>query len=76
MNRKRFLSFAAVLMLVIMTFSACGGEKEAADHTAVTSELSMAEDVKAYLEKVDMEYAYNLTETLAYDETYWDNELG
>lgn len=77
MNRKRFLCFAAVMMLVIMTFSACGGQKEkTAAHTAVDSDLSMAEDVKAYLENVDTEYAYNLAETLAYDKQYWDNALG
>lgn len=77
MNRKRFLSLAAVMMLVIMTFSACGGQKEETGaHTAVDSDLSMAEDVKAYLEKVDTKYAYNLAETLAYDEQYWDNSLG
>lgn len=77
MNRKRILCFAAVLMMVVMSFSACGGNKEeAATHTEVTSEMSMADDVKAYLENVDMEYAYNLTEKLAYDEEYWDNDLG
>lgn len=64
------------MMLVIMTFSACGGQKEETIHTAVDSDLSMAEDVKAYLEKVDTEYAYDLAETLAYDEQYWDNALG
>ena len=36
----------------------------------VTSELSMADAVKAYYDKVDMEYAYNLAYDLAYD---WDN---
>ncbi len=84
MNKRRFLCLAAVCMLVIMTFSACGGgqgEKEekgnkAAANTEVTSTLSMAEEVKAYLEKVDMEYAYKLSETLAYDKQYWDNDLG
>lgn len=80
MNRKKQLCFAVVLMLVAMTFGACGNsedsKKETPANTAVTSEMSMADEVSAYLEKVDMEYAYNLTETLAYDKTYWDNDLG
>jgi len=48
-------------------------EEAAADgYTAaeVTSELSMADEVKAYYEKVDMDYAYDLAYELAYD---WDN---
>ena len=36
----------------------------------------MAEDVQSYIDSIDMEYAYDLAETLAYDEEYWDNELG
>ncbi len=83
MNRRKFLCLVAACMLVIMTFSACGGsgdteqkEEKAEANTEVTSTLSMAEDVKAYLDKVDTEYAYKLAETLAYDEQYWDNKLG
>ena len=79
MNKKRLLCFVTTLLLVLMTFSACGekeGKEEDTAHTQVTSDLSMAEEVKAYLEKVDMEYAYKLTETLAYDKKYWDNDLG
>lgn len=80
MNKRKLLCFTAVFMLVLMTFSACGGQEAAEEKTdansEVTSTLSMADDVKAYLEKVDTEYAYKLSETLAYDEQYWDNELG
>lgn len=80
MKKKKILCFAVVFMMVLLTFSACGDktqeETAAPANTEVTSELSMADDVKAYLEKVDTEYAYELTETLAYDEKYWDNELG
>ena len=80
MNKRKLLCFTAVFMLVLMTFSACGGqeatEEKADANSEVTSTLSMADDVKAYLEKVDTEYTYKLAETLAYDEQYWDNELG
>ena len=47
--------------------------EEAADlysAAEVTSDLSMAEEVKAYYDKVDMDYAYELAYELAYD---WDN---
>ena len=36
----------------------------------VTSDLSMADEVKAFYDKVDMDYAYELGYELAYD---WDN---
>lgn len=36
----------------------------------VTSDLSMADEVKAFYEKVDMDYGYELAYELAYD---WDN---
>ncbi len=75
---KLFLTLLIAVSMVFV-FSACGQNEEDATtdaHTEVTSDLSMADDVKAFLEKVDMEYAYNLAETLSYDEKYQDNELG
>lgn len=53
-------------------------EPEAAEEAApdgytnaeVTSDLSMAEDVKAFYDKVDLDYGYELAYELAYD---WDN---
>ncbi len=45
-------------------------EAEGYTATEVTSDLSMAEEVKAYYDAVDMDYAYDLGYELAYD---WDN---
>lgn len=70
MKKRRVLCVAAVLALIIMTFSACGSK------SGVDSELSVAGDVQAYVDSVDLEYTYDLAYTLAYDEEYWDNELG
>ena len=69
MNRKRLLSIIAALMLVLMTFTACGQDEEG-------SSLSMADDVQAYAEAMDMEYAYDLAYDLAYNMDLADNELG
>ena len=48
--------------------------EEAADdgylNPEVKSDLSMADEVKAFYDKVDMDYAYELAYELAYD---WDN---
>ena len=56
---------------------AASDEPAAAEETAdgytaaeVTSDLSMADEVKAFYDKVDMDYAYELGYELAYD---WDN---
>ena len=49
---------------------------EASETAAVDSDLSMAEDVQSYLDALDLDYAYDTAYTLAYDEDYWDNELG
>jgi len=73
------------LAMCVWTLSACGdsGSGEAEEPateqeatvdgytaTEVTSELSMADAVKAYYDAVDMDYAYDLGYELAYD---WDN---
>ena len=73
------------LAMCVWTLSACGesgggdAEEPAAEQEAsadgytaaeVTSELSMADAVKAYYDAVDMDYAYDLAYELAYD---WDN---
>ena len=51
MNKRKLLCFTAVFMLVLMTFSACGGqeatEEKADANSEVTSTLSMSDDVKA-----------------------------
>lgn len=59
-------------MLTILTLGSCGSN----DTSSVSSDLSMADDVSSYLEALDLDYAYDLAYTLAYDEEYWDNELG
>lgn len=54
-------------------------EQKAEGYTAseVTSDLSMADSVKAFYDKVDMKYAYDLTYELAYnDDELVDNKLG
>lgn len=71
---KKYLVKAAgiaVSLSMVASLTACGGSDNKVD-----SELSMAEDVQSYIDSIDMEYAYDLAETLAYDEQYWDNELG
>lgn len=72
--KKGFMKVAGVAVSLVMaiSLSACGGGGEA----KVESDLSMAGDVQNYIDNIDLEYAYDLTETLAYDEQYWDNELG
>lgn len=84
--------FMTLLMIAMMAWmlSACGGggegdteatEAQKAEDTGytaseVTSDLSMAESVKAYYDKIDMDYAYKLTEDLAYNEDLVDCPLG
>lgn len=79
MKKKRLLSLIAALMLVVMTFTACGGsggEESEAPKEDTGAELSMADDVAAYAKAMDMEYAYDLAEELAYNMDLADNELG
>ncbi len=66
MRKRSVLSIIAVLMLVAMTFGGCGQK----------SDLSMAPEVEAYAEALDMEYAYDLAYELGYSEELADNELG
>ena len=85
-NRKlgTLLALLMVLAMCVWTLSACGesgGEAEDQGEPAATeaegytnaevdSDLSMADEVKAYYDAVDMDYAYDLGYELAYD---WDN---
>ena len=69
-SAKLLICTAASLTMVI-SMESCGSSENQVD-----SELSMATEVQGYIDSIDMEYAYDLTETLAYDEEYWDNELG
>lgn len=61
---------AATAFVMLIGVTACGKSG------TVESELSMANDVQAYIDAVDHEYAYGIAETLAYDEKYLSNELG
>lgn len=72
MIKKKLVRFTSVMIISAMAagMTACGGK------TTVDSELSMAQEVQAYIETVDEEYAYGIAETLAYDENYLSNELG
>lgn len=69
--KKRIISIAAVFTLIIMTFSGCGKSED-----GITSDLYFAPDVEAYVEALDMEYAYELAYDLAYNMELADNELG
>ncbi len=89
-----FLVTLLVLAMMVWALSGCGGSSggdeeqptetkaktEATGYTSseVTSDLSMAEAVKAYYDKIDMKYAYDLTYELAYnkDELVDYPELG
>ncbi|MBQ4596355.1 MAG: hypothetical protein IJB14_05210, partial [Firmicutes bacterium] len=67
--KKRLFCIIAVLTLVIMTFSACGQK-------GVDSDLSMAGEVQAFADAIDMDYAYDLAYELGYNMDLADNELG
>ncbi len=71
MNKKRLLSVIAVMMLVVMTFSACGNSGP-----KVESDLSMATEVQAFTDAIDEQYAYDLAYELGYNMDWADNELG
>lgn len=67
--KRKILSIIAVMAFVVMTFSGCGQK-------GVDSDLSMADDVQAYADAIDMEYAYELAYDLGYNMDLADNELG
>ena len=50
--------------------------KKAVCKVTVKASLSMTEDVEKYVEKVDKDFAWEVTETLAYDEKYQDDKSG
>lgn len=68
MKNKRLIGIIAIVMLVAMTFGGCGQK--------VDSDLSMAGDVQAFADAIDMEYAYDLAYELGYNNELADNELG
>lgn len=67
----KVLTCLAASLAMVISMTACGSSENKVD-----SELSVAADVQSYIDNIDMEYAYDLAETLAYDKEYWDNELG
>ena len=71
MNKKRIVSIIAVLMLVVMTFAGCGNKGP-----QIESDLSMADEVQAFTDAIDAQYAYDLGYELAYNMEWADNELG
>lgn len=70
MKRKLLVSLLVIACLLGMTLSGCG------EKVSLDSELSMTPEVEGYLAKIDTDYAYDIAETLSYDEKYQDNELG
>lgn len=58
------LSFSLCFTMMI-GLSGCSGTETAA-----------ADDVEKFVENVDEEFAWEVTETLAYDEEYWDDSQG
>lgn len=71
MNKKRIVSIIAVMMLVVMTFAGCGNKGP-----QIESDLSMADEVQAFTDAIDAQYAYDLGYELAYNMEWADNELG
>ena len=80
---SKLLVTLLVLAMMVWTLAGCGGssggdeqqptEKAKTEETGYTnaevnSDLSMAEDVKAYLGKLDLKYGYDLTHELAYND--------
>lgn len=84
MNKRKWSKFLVAILCLTMSvwaLAGCGGnsggEEEAADdnvYTAseVTSDLSMADEVSAYYDAIDMDFAYDLTHELAYSEDLAD----
>ena len=70
---RRFLVALLVLTMSVWTLAGCGGsgeEETATDDgtysaSEVTSDMSMAEEVQAYYDAVDMDYALKQTKKLA-----------
>ena len=84
-KRSTLLAAALTLTAMLWIFTGCGsdaGDGDGADtgapytNSEVTSELSMADDVKAFYDAVDLEYGYQLTHDLAYKENLTDCALG
>ncbi len=71
MNKKRIVSIIAVMMLVVMTFAGCGNKGP-----QIESDLSMADEVQAFTDAIDAQYAYDLAYELGYNMEWADNELG
>lgn len=72
---SKITALLLVLCMCAWTLAGCGDSSKPSDaesytNDTVTSELSMAEAVKAYYDKIDLEYGYDLTEELAYN---WDD---
>lgn len=68
-KQKAIISVAVsvTMVLALLGLSGCGGQ---------TSELSMADEVSAYVDNIDMEYAYDTTYNLAYNDDLHSSELG
>lgn len=66
-SRITALAVSAVMILTMFGLSGCG-EKE--------SGLSMADDVNAFMDKINMKYAYDTAYDLAYNEDLFTHELG
>lgn len=75
-EKKRWIKkIAALLLIFTLVFSTtgCGSEN---DSKKIESDMSMADDVQKYVDKVDEEFAYDVAYTLAYDEKYLSNKMG
>jgi Iap family predicted aminopeptidase len=71
MKRKGLPLLLALTLAFLMCFTSCGS-----DEVSIDSDLSMADDVQNYINAIDIDYAYDLTEKLAYDEEFQDCDLG
>ena len=83
---SKFLVALLVMTMSVWALAGCGGNDAATEEetaaqpadenvytaTEVTSDLSIADAVKAYYDAIDMDYAYDLSHELAYSEELAD----
>lgn len=71
----------AMLFTGTCMFTACGSGETASSDESVEKEnavaaMSAADDLEKFIKKADKDFAWDITETLSYDEKYWDSKSG
>lgn len=84
--KKKLLVLALTFTMSIWALAGCGGDgaSEPADDAAqagdtysnseVSTELPIGDDVSAFYDAIDTDYAYDLTYELAYNEKHPENQ--